>query len=247
VKIISIFVLVLSLAACQQSDEKVNKTETSESSRSTEPASSNDKKSTDSHIGHNHSQQSEGFSLLTELPYETIESDEACDEPVVIEFFAYQCPHCYTLESHAQSWKETNAGKVKFKAIPTHLGHQEFGSFLIVHHAADRLGLLDAATPALFHRIHEEKQRFNSQDEALAFLVSIGASEEDAKAALEDQENGKAAINEDFRLLSKYKISGVPTILVNHRYKFDVTKAGGYDNVFKVVDETLNLPSNCSK
>jgi len=47
-------------------------------------------------------------------------------------------------------------------------------------------------------------------------------------------------------LLAKYKIAGVPTILVNHRYKFDVTKAGGYDKVFEVVDQTLAMPSNCS-
>lgn len=241
-KILSIFILVLSLTACQQSDEKATKSEISENNAATKSVTSHDHNKDDTSSKNNQS-----FSLLTDLPYETIESDEACDEPVVIEFFAYQCPHCYTLESHAQSWKDKNAGKVKFKAVPTHLGRQEFGSFLIVHHAAERLGLLDAATPALFHRIHEEKQQFNSQDDALAFLVSIGASKEDAKAALEDQENGKAAINEDFRLLSKYKISGVPTILVNHRYKFDVTKAGGYDNVFKVVDETLKLPSNCSK
>lgn len=237
-RILSIFALILSLAACQQASEdtKDSKIEKSNITENIEKLPSEPG-----------SKPSENFSLLTELPYEIIDSDEACTEPVVIEFFAYQCPHCFELESYAEAWKKENAGKVKFQPVPTHLGHQEFGSFLIVHHAAEKLGLLKTATLALFKRLHEEKKAFASQDEAVAFLVSVGASEQDAKATLQDQESGKTAIDNDFRLLSKYKISGVPTILVNHRYKFDVTKAGGYDNVFKVVEETLKLPSNCSK
>lgn len=243
-RILTIFVLILSLAACQQTDEDLKKPDTSESKMAKSEAT--DTKTNGNQPSNSKPEASTDFSLLSDLPYETVESDETCSEPVVIEFFAYQCPHCYKLESYAQAWKEQNAGKVKFQSVPTHLGHQEFGAFLIVHHAAERLGLLKEATPALFKRLHEEKQSFASQDDAAAFLVSIGATEQDAKAALDDQESGKTAINDDFRLLSKYKISGVPTILVNHRYKFDVTKAGGYDNVFKVVEETLKLPSNCS-
>ncbi len=187
------------------------------------------------------------FSLLKDEPFDRIESDEACEAPVVMEFFAYQCPHCYTLETQAKKWKDANKGKVNFVAIPTHLGREEFGSFLIIHHAANQLGLLDKATPALFDRIHNQKKGFSSPDEAINFLVTLGANQENAKAAIESDEKIKTAIDESFRLLSKYKIAGVPTIIVNHKYQFDVTKAGGYDKVFEIVDQTLKLASNCSK
>ena len=188
----------------------------------------------------------EDFSLLREQPFNLIESDESCDVPVVMEFFAYQCPHCYTLESHAKKWKDANQGKVKFVAIPTHLGNEQFGSFLIVHYAAKILGLLDKATPALFARIHDEKRGFSSVEEATDFLVTLGADPEKAKTAIESDEQIKTSIDEGFRLLSKYKIAGVPTIIVNHKYQFDVTKAGGYDKVFEVVNQTLALESNCN-
>ncbi|MBV1908749.1 MAG: DsbA family protein [Kangiellaceae bacterium] len=179
------------------------------------------------------------------LPYDIIESDEACESPIVIEFFAYQCPHCSTLEKFAKKWKDKNAGKVEFRAVPTHLGNQQFGSFLIVHQAAKVLGVLDKATPKLFSRIHDDQKAFASEQEAVDFLIALGVSKEDAVKTLQDQENSKNAIDDDFRLLAKYKIAGVPTILVNHRYQFDVTKAGGYEKVFEVVDQTLALPSNC--
>ncbi|MFT6732768.1 MAG: thiol:disulfide interchange protein DsbA [Polaribacter sp.] len=186
------------------------------------------------------------FSLLKDEPFIRIESDESCEAPVVMEFFAYQCPHCYTLETEAKKWKDSNKGKVSFVAIPTHLGKEEFGSFLIVHHAANFLGLLDKATPALFDRIHNQKKGFTSPDDAIAFLVSLGAKQEEAKTAIESDEKIKVAIDESFRLLSKYKIAAVPTIIVNHKYQFDITKAGGYDKVFAVVEQTLKLDSDCS-
>jgi len=231
---IRIFFLALLLSACQSESTE------SEESKKPESATSKTTIQTESSVKPTENKNS------AELPYEIVESDETCGEPVVIEFFAYQCPHCYTLEKFAKEWRDKNAGRIKFKAVPTHLGNQQFGPFLIVHQAAEVLGLLDKATPMLFHRLHEEKKAFTSEDEAAEFLVSVGATKEDALKALQDQENAKNAIDDNFRLLAKYKVAGVPAIVVNHRYKFDVTKAGGYEKVFEVVDQTLALPSSCS-
>lgn len=191
--------------------------------------------------------KSKDFSVLVDQPYDVIESDEACSDPVVLEFFAYQCPHCYKLEEFAEKWKKSKESNIKFQAVPTHLGHEQFGSFLIVHQAAKNLGLLEYAIPGLFKRLHEEKKAFSSPQEAVEFLVSIGATKDDAEKAINDNDKIKDGMDKNFALLAKYKIAGVPTMIVNHRYQFDVTKAGGYDKVFKVVEETLKLPSNCSK
>ncbi len=250
-RIISIFTLILSLSACQQAtddtatskkvDKKVTASEINKNQSATEVVTKTEKSNAKAD-----STEAKDFSLLTEQPYDIIESDEACTAPIVIEFFAYQCPHCYKLEKFVDAWKKQNTGKVQFRSVPTDLGRKEFSSFLIVHHSAEKLGLLDSAIPALFNRLHEQKKAFASLDEAVSFLISLGASEQDAKKTIEDQEAIKAAIGEDFRLLSKYQVTGVPAILVNHRYKFDVTKAGGYDKVFEVVEETLKLPSGCT-
>jgi protein dithiol oxidoreductase (disulfide-forming) len=238
VKIFNIFILILTLTACQPAEqttaESSEKKTVAEQPKTVETSNSNDKKLSVSPL------------VEVEQRYQVIDSDEVCSEPVVIEFFAYQCPHCYKLEEFAQVWKKTNAGKVKFQPVPTHLGSQQFGSFLIVHEAAKRLGLLDKATQQLFKRIHEDKKSFASQQEAINFLVGLGATEEAVLAVIKDEEAGKKAMDENFRLLGKYKITGVPTVLVNHKYQIDVTHAGGYDKVFEVVDEVLKLPSNCS-
>ena len=242
-RIISILVLILSLMACQQAEDNDQTGKTVEKPEATK--ANTNPTSTDSTPDSQPAVKKE-FSLLTELPYETVESDEECTAPVVIEFFAYQCPHCYKLDEFAAAWQKNNAGEIQFRPIPTDLGNKNFGSYIIVHHAAAKLGLLETAIPALFERLHEQNKGFASLDDAVAFLVSMGASQQDAKQTIEDKETMDKSVQEDYRLLAKYKISGVPTVLVNHRYKFNVTKAGGYDNVFKVVEQTLELPSSCS-
>lgn len=241
-KLTKIAFLAIILSACQPASDDTKQSE-AEAQASTKTEAKTEEQS---HDGHSHAQPSTEASADNGLPYDIVESDESCSEPVVIEFFAYQCPHCYSLEEHAKTWKERNAGKVKFVAIPTHLGNQQFGSFLIVHQAASVLGILDKAMPKMFSRLHEEKKAFASEDEAAEFLATLGVSKDEALTALQDQENSKNALDDNFRLLAKYKIAGVPTILVNHRYKFDVTKAGGYEKVFEVVDQTLAMPSDCS-
>lgn len=246
-RIISIFVLILSLMACQQAEDDSQTPKAQEKSKVTKMPEASSTPTSKQSTPEVQSTAKKDFSPLTELPYETVESDEVCSAPVVIEFFAYQCPHCYTLEKFAAAWKKNNAGKIQFRSIPTDLGNKSFGSFLIVHHAAEKLGLLESAIPALFERLHEQNKGFSSLEDAVSFLVLLGASEQEAKQVIGDQEAVKKAVEEDFRLLAKYKISGVPTVLVNHRYQFSVTKAGGYEKVFEVVDETLRLPSGCSE
>jgi len=231
-KIIGLLVFVITLSSCQKAEEE-GKAITATTSVENKTGSS--------------SSSSNNFSLLVELPYEVIQSDETCEKPIVREFFAYQCPHCNKLEKYAAKWKANNLKKINFQAIPTHLGKQEMGPYLIVHHAADQLGLLNQAIPALFKRFHKENKNFSSQDQAINFLVSVGASKEDATKTVANQEAVTAAAGKDYKLLEKYKISSVPTIIVNNRYQITVTQAGGYEKVFEVVEQTLKLPSNCSE
>ncbi len=239
-KSLKLFPFLFLLASCQQANDNKTSSDVNAASPSKAIPSAAIKTT------ENAAAPLSNFSVIVDQPYDIVESNEACSEPVVMEFFAYQCPHCYKLEKHAEQWKKKNAGKIKFQSVPTHLGHKEFGAFLIVHQAAKSLNILDKAIPMLFKRLHEEKKAFSSPEEAVEFLVSAGANKEEAEKTINDNEKIKSGMDENFRLLAQYKISGVPTILVNHRYQFDVTKAGGYDNVFEIVDETLLLPSNCS-
>jgi thiol:disulfide interchange protein DsbA len=254
IKHLGIFVFSLFLlVACQQEDttaetKPVDKVEkeaikgTPVTDGEAAPVKS-DSTQTDEH-GHQHNQAE----IVTNgAKYQVVESQATCEKPVVIEFFAYHCPHCNDLEPAAEAWRKKNAGKVEFISVPTHLGHEQLGVLLLVHHAAKKLDVLEKTQHALFKRFHEEKKLFGSEEEVAEFLAAQGADIEKARIVLKDQAAISESIKADFELLNKYKITSVPQVLVNHQYMTNITIAGGHKEVFEVVDETLKLENSCNK
>lgn len=177
--------------------------------------------------------------------YQIVEPQVECETPVVIEFFAYHCSHCYTLEPAAEEWRKKNAGKVRFLPVPTHLGNKQLSSMLLVHHAAVKLGILEKTQHALFNRFHKERKLFSSPEDAADFLVANGADKTKALEVLNDQAAIVKAIEADFEILKKYKITSVPQVLVNHRYLINISSAGGHKEVFQVVDQALKMEHSC--
>lgn len=257
-RLLTIILAGLILSACQQEEAKnePKQSSTSEAKPQAEPeANAGDKaqsadNAANSETEHKHADgKSHSHSHAKDPnapPYRELENPQNCEQPVVVEFFAYQCPHCYNLEPEAEKWRAKNAGKVKFLSIPTHLGRQEFGSLLLVHHAANKMGVLDKVQHALFERVHKEQKLFESPDQAVDFLVKH-ASVDRTKALeiINDQKSMGDAIQADFSMMAHYKITHVPQIMVNHKYITDITSAGGKEQVFELVDDLLEKEHSC--
>jgi len=242
-KIILIVFSLMMLAACQQDEEKQSDQtatlpEQSETALS-EETQAEEEKAEEEHA-HDHHEHQAG------PKYQTIVPQATCEKPVVIEFFAYQCPHCYNLEPSAEAWRAKNPD-IEFRSVPTTLGNNMFGSLLLVHHAAKKLGVLEKTQHAIFERVHKEQKLFGSQQEAVEFLVAQGANKEEADKALSDQAAIEKALKDDYDLLVKYQVQSVPLVIVNHQYLTSVSAAGGNNEVFEIVDETLQLESSCNK
>ena len=179
-KLSIILLSVFLLAACQPSDEvkepvaEAEKTEANNDVVTDAAPEANDTGTHGENDGHGHNHDL-AVKAGSGAPFEEVTSDLACEAPIVIEFFAYQCPHCYNLESAAEAWRKKTGSKVEFLSVPTHLGRNEFGSLLLVHHAAQKLGVLDKARHALFERVHKEKKLFANPEEAADFLAEQGA------------------------------------------------------------------------
>jgi thiol:disulfide interchange protein DsbA len=77
----------------------------------------------------------------------------------VIEFFAYWCPHCHSLEPALADWKKRLSGDVLFRRE-----HVSFRETRIqqLHYALAAMGREDELAPRVFHAIHVERQRLDS-------------------------------------------------------------------------------------
>jgi len=156
------------------------------------------------------------------------------DKIEVVELFWYGCPHCYDLEPQVQAWLKRQPEDVELVRMPAVLGPR-WELLAQAYYTADLLGIVDKIHPALFKAIHEKDMKINDEASLQAFFVDQGVSADDFKKTF----NSFAVavkMNNSRQMTRRYKISGVPTIIVNGKYSTGARQAGSNEAVFKVVD-----------
>jgi len=168
----------------------------------------------------------------TQLPQAVRTADPSKVE--VVEMFGYWCPHCNNFERYLAPWKRQLDAGVDFKHVPVVFRpNQE--EFARAYYIAKSLGVEEQAHPQLFNLIHGQRQWINNQQQLGQFFAGLGVSEEAFNKAY-----GSFGINSQMNLGRKktgeYRISGVPSMVVNGKYLVTAEKAGGQRQMLEVVD-----------
>jgi thiol:disulfide interchange protein DsbA len=158
----------------------------------------------------------------------------AADKIEVVELFWYGCPHCYDLEPHIQQWLETKPDDVVFVRLPAVLG-QRWELLAKAFFTAELLGVQDKVHPALFHAIHDKKQKFNDEAAVQDLFREQGVPAEEFRNTF-----GSFAVsvklNNAKLMTRRYAITGVPTLIVNGKFSTGGRQAGSNASIIKVVD-----------
>lgn len=159
----------------------------------------------------------------------------APDEVEVIEFFWYGCPHCYSLEPHIKKWLESKSSKVKYLRMPASL-NPAWSTLSQAYFTAEALDVVDPMHDVIFNKIHGEHRMITSKDTLQElFKEHAGVNEEDFNKAWSSFSVASKMKRADL-LARRFRITGVPAIIIDGKYATDATKAGSYANVFEVVD-----------
>ena len=152
----------------------------------------------------------------------------------MVELFWYGCPHCYQFEPTLNAWTEKLPEDVNFVRIPA-----MFGGVWNVHGqlfiTLESMGVEHAVHKAVFEAIHKEGKKLSTPDEMAEFLAGQGVD----KAAFIKAYNSfgvKSQMEKAKKLAMAYQISGVPTLIVNGKYRFDIGSSGGLEQATQVAD-----------
>jgi thiol:disulfide interchange protein DsbA len=156
------------------------------------------------------------------------------DRIEVVELFWYGCPHCYELEPDMQAWLERKPEYVELVRMPAIVGPR-WELLAQAYYTAELLGIIDTIHPALFKALHEKNMKINDEAALQAFFVDQGVSAEDFRNTF-NSFAVSVKMNNARQMTRRYKISGVPTIIVNGKYSTGAKQAGGNKGVFEVVD-----------
>ena len=155
----------------------------------------------------------------------------------VVELFWYGCPHCYSFEPVINPWAEKLPADVHFVRIPAMFGGpwDAHGQMFLTLEA---MGVENKVHSAVFNAIQKDRKPLTTPDEMADFLATQGV-DKDKFLATFDSFAIKGQIANAKKLAKKYEVSGVPTMIVDGKYRFDLGTAGGPEEALNVADQLI--------
>jgi protein dithiol oxidoreductase (disulfide-forming) len=166
------------------------------------------------------------------LPYAVKTADPARVE--VTEMFGYLCPHCNSFEPLVNGWQKRQDADVQFVRVPVVFG-RSWEPYARAYYSAELMGAVDKSHQQMFDAIHLHKQRFGTQEDMVEFYGKLGV--DSAKfAKLMNSFAVNTKLNQGESKARSYEITGVPTMVVNGKYRVTASSAGGHQQMLDVVD-----------
>ncbi|MCJ8207411.1 thiol:disulfide interchange protein DsbA/DsbL [Pseudomonas sp. RGM2987] len=155
----------------------------------------------------------------------------------VVELFWYGCPHCYAFEPVINPWVDKLPSDVNFVRIPAMFGGpwDAHGQMFLT---LESMGVEHKVHAAVFNAIQKEGKKLVKKEDMADFLATQGV-DKDKFLATFDSFAIKGQINKAKELAKKYEITGVPTMIVNGKYRFDIGSAGGANEALALADKLI--------
>jgi thiol:disulfide interchange protein DsbA len=173
--------------------------------------------------------------------YNTLPAAQGTSSPAgkieVAEVFWYGCPHCYDLEPLIRDWENKLPSDVNFVQIPV-MWNPTNEIHARVHYTAEALGKLDVIRPAMFRAIHVENKPMTDEKEIQKLFEENGVSAEDFNRTFRSF-SVESQLKRAKDLTVKYRVRGVPLLVVNGKYTTDGTEIHSHQELLAVTDELI--------
>ncbi len=158
----------------------------------------------------------------------------------VMEMFWLACPHCYALEPFIRSWLKSKPAYVEFVRVPViwqeiHKAHARLYYTLLA------LGRQDLVAKA-FDTIAQQRIPLAGNDEQESFKLQQkfatdnGVSADDFAKAYNSFSVSSNMMRAE-EITQRYRVQGVPFIVVNGKYTTDVLQAGSEAKLIELIND----------
>ena len=170
--------------------------------------------------------------------YERLDSPVATQDDSkveVVEMFSYVCVHCFNFEPYIQDWKSKQPEHVDFRAVPA-IFNADWERLAQAFYTAETLGVTDKVHERLFRGIHAFQEDIR-QPEVLAPLFEElgGVSEQDFNSTF-GSFSVRGRVQQAKALVRAYRVTGVPAMVINGKYRTNGRMAGNNATMLEVVD-----------
>lgn len=162
----------------------------------------------------------------------------------VLEFFWYACPHCYALEPTVAAWLKAKPSYITFTRVPV-LWNEGHRSLARLFYTLDSMGKLNDLHSEIFKEIQVNGDPLIGPDPnnaaaaervQLSFIKRMGLSDADFEKEYHGF-NVETAMQRADQLVLRYRITAVPTFVVNGKYITDVNMAGSPERLMSLLSD----------
>jgi thiol:disulfide interchange protein DsbA len=154
----------------------------------------------------------------------------------VLEFFFYECPHCFHLHNELIGWEKKMPVDVDLKFVPT-IFRASTEPLARTFFALSAMGKIQQLDDDIYQAIHIKQMNLFDLASITAFVASKGVDKDKFVA-----DYNSFTINSEVirarQMIRSYNIEGTPTIIVDGKYK--LTGMQPADTV-RVLDEVIDM------
>ncbi|MDE3022458.1 MAG: thiol:disulfide interchange protein DsbA/DsbL [Pseudomonadota bacterium] len=159
------------------------------------------------------------------------------NQPIpVVEFFWYDCPHCYAVEHQLEQWTAKLPKDVKFKHIPNPLGNWK--PMANLYYTLKAMGYGEKFHEAIFNATQVQKLVLENPVTLSRWLTAHGINPENYNQV--SQSFGvQTWVRQAKQLALQYQIFEVPTFIVDNQYVTNITLAKSQKRLFQILDALI--------
>lgn len=156
----------------------------------------------------------------------------------VAEVFSYMCIHCAHFQPSVNAWKAHMPADVRWEYVPAAFGGP-WDDFARAYYAAEILGVQARTHDDAFKAIHiDHVIKTGSQDEIADLYAKWGV---DRTKFLDTMKSFgvTAKLNRGKQFAQRTGVTATPTIIINGKYRVNVTEDRGFAGMLSTVDFLL--------
>ena len=158
----------------------------------------------------------------------------------VVEVFWYGCPHCDVLEPYIASWMKSKPAYIEPVRVPVMWGppHRAHAKLFYTLEALKRPDLHQK----VFDAIHREGNRLVGENDAATLQLQLAFAQAHGIGAKQfnDAWNSfsvASSLQRAEQLTQRYRVEGVPLIIINGKYTTDVGMAGSSTQLIALIND----------
>lgn len=165
------------------------------------------------------------------VPVET----EDATKVEVVELFSYACIHCKNFDPTLEAWRAEQADDVLFRRVPA-IFNETWELLAQAFYAAEVLGIGEKVHHPIFRALHDRGVNLANPSLMAALFQEVGEVSPEEFTQVFNSFSVRSRVQQADAHGRAYRVTGVPTLIVDGVYRVDGKMAGNNTKMLEIVD-----------